>query len=82
MKREERVCKECDSGEVEDVCHWLLQCSAWDHLRQPLLEAMEGSREDFTAKCVGERAALVLSLACKNYRILSIISSMWSARFY
>ena len=24
MKREERVCKECDSGEVEDVCHWLL----------------------------------------------------------
>ena len=29
MKREERVCK--DSGEVEDVCHWLLQCSAWDH---------------------------------------------------
>ena len=25
LKREERVCKECDSGEVEDVCHWLLQ---------------------------------------------------------
>ena len=34
MKREERVRKECDSGEVVDVCHWLLQCSAWDHLRQ------------------------------------------------
>ena len=30
VKREERVCKECDSGEVEDVGHWLLQCSAWD----------------------------------------------------
>ena len=28
LKREERVCKVCDSGEVEDVCHWLLQCSA------------------------------------------------------
>ena len=26
LKREEWVCKECDSGEVEDVCHWL--CSA------------------------------------------------------
>ena len=38
MKKEERVCKECDSREGEDVCHWLLQCSAWDHLRQPLLE--------------------------------------------
>ena len=29
LKREEWVCKECDSREVEDVCHWLLQCSAW-----------------------------------------------------
>jgi len=26
LKREERVCKECDSGEVKDVCHWF--CSA------------------------------------------------------
>ena len=41
LKREERVSKECDSGKAEHVCHWLLQCSAWD-LRQPLLEAMEG----------------------------------------
>ena len=70
------------SGEVEDICHSLLQCTAWDHLRQPLLEAMEASREEFPAKKRGERAALVLSLACKNYCILSIISSMWSARFY
>ena len=26
IKREERICKECQSGEVEDVCHWLMQC--------------------------------------------------------
>ena len=31
MKRENRVCKECNSGahEVEDVTHWLLKCPAW-----------------------------------------------------
>ena len=80
VKREEQVCKECDSGEVEDVCHWLLQCSAWDHLRQPLLEAMQDScmdevREDFSRKNDGDRTAL-------NYHILSIITSMWSTRFY
>ena len=28
LKGEEQVCKECDSGEVEDMCHWLLQCPA------------------------------------------------------
>ena len=76
LKREERVCKECDSGEVEDVCHWLLQCSAWNSLRQPLLEAMDNEGEED-----GDRTALILSHACINYRILSIIASMWSARF-
>ena len=50
MKREERVCKECDSGEVEDVCHWLLQCSAWNYLRQPLLETMDDVGEDISTK--------------------------------
>ena len=41
-----KVCKERDSGEVEDVGHWLLQCSTWDHFRQPLLAAMDAVRED------------------------------------
>ena len=29
----------------------------------------------------GDRTALILSHACKNYHILSITNSMWSARF-
>ena len=70
LKREEQVCKECDSGEVKGVCHWLLQCSAWNFLRQPLLEVMGNVGEDD-----GDRTALILSHACKNYHILSIINS-------
>ena len=62
LKREQRVCKECGSGEIEDVCHWLLQCSAWYHLRQPLLEAMDEASEDFSVKSDRYRSALVLSL--------------------
>ena len=31
--RQERVCKECDSGEVEDVDHWLIRCEAWKFQR-------------------------------------------------
>ena len=82
MKREDRIGKECDSGEVEDVCHWLLQCSAWDHHRQPLLKAMGEAKEDLSGKSNGDVAALVSSLACRNHHILSIINSMWSVRFY
>ena len=68
LKREEQMCKECDSGEVEDVCHWLLQCSAWNHLRQPLLQAMDDV--DFSTGEDGDRTALILSHACRNYRNL------------
>ena len=34
-----------------------------------------GIKRGLSSKSVGERAALVLPLACKNYCILSIISS-------
>ena len=56
----ERVYKECDSRELEDVCIWLLQCSALDHLRQLLM----GAREDNSRKSNGERAVLVLASTC------------------
>ena len=49
MCREERVCKECESGEVEDVEHWILRCVAWKTLREPLLwraqEHQEGDHD-------------------------------------
>ena len=32
VSREDRVCKECGSGEVENVSHWLLRCAAWEEL--------------------------------------------------
>ena len=75
VEEEKQVCKKCDSGEVEDMCHWLLQCSAWNSFRQPLLEAMDNVGEDD-----GHRTALILSYACRNYPFLSIINSKWSAR--
>ena len=37
VKREERICKECNSGEVEDVSHWLLRCPTWNSQRQSLM---------------------------------------------
>ena len=55
---------------------------AWDHLGQPPLEAMDETSEDFSVKNDTDRTTLILSLACRNYHLLSIIKSMWSARFY
>ena len=63
-------------------CDEVLYIAIWDHLRQPLLEAMDEVREDFSTKNDGDKTAFILSLACLNYHILSIITSMWSAKFY
>ena len=38
MKREEKKCTECDSGEVEDVKHFLMICKAWNGEREKLME--------------------------------------------
>ena len=80
MKREERICKECQSGEVEDVCHWLLQCPTWDHLRQPLIREL-GDQKMYRGSDVKKQTANILTVACSNKNILSCIRRMWNARF-
>ena len=75
VKREDRLCKECTRNEVEDVMHWLLRCPAWNSHRQPLLPEVQSHTEE------AESTAHLLSLACRNYNILSTIMSMWYARF-
>ena len=80
VDREERVCKDCQCQEVEDVCHWLIRCPAWDHLRQPLMT--EVNRCDrFKELSHSEQTAIILSLSCPNSSILKHLSSMWCARF-
>ena len=74
VAREERVCKECGSGEVEDVEHWLLRCAAWKTIREPLLARIHEHQEGDHDKL----AAVLLSSACRNYKVLSY---MWHARF-
>ena len=80
VEREERVCRECLSGEVEDVCHWLLRCPAWDHLRLPLVQEMR-QIDGFQGQSPEKQTAFVLSFACTNHTILTYLNSMWCARF-
>ena len=41
LKREERKCTECDSGEVEDVKHFLMRSKALNREREELMEKMK-----------------------------------------
>ena len=77
LKREERVCKECDSREVEDVVHWLIRCPAWIGHR----EALSKQCHDHSSNSDEDTTARLLCLACHNHKIVADIHTMWKARF-
>ena len=77
VAREERVCKQCRSGEVKDVEHCLLGCAAWKTHRGPLLAIVQEHQEVDHDNL----AAFLLSFACRNYKVCFVISYMWHARF-
>ena len=81
LPREERTCQECQSGEVEDVAHWLFECDAWGTERQPLLLSMRHIANDFDNLCDDDKLALVLDKGCQHLSILKNIVKLWTARF-
>ena len=34
------TCKQCDNDEMEDMCHWMVECNAFDSVREPLLNVI------------------------------------------
>ena len=65
VAREERVCKECERGEVEDVKHLLLRCAIWKTDREPLLAIVQEHHEADHDNL----AASLSSLAFRNYKL-------------
>ena len=76
VRREDRMCKECNSGEVEDVVHWLVRCPVWRRLRESL-------RSHCTIKpgLNEEEVAKILCQVCVNRKITLGIRAMYEARF-
>ena len=64
LKREERVCKECDSGEVEDVVHWMIRCPAWTGHHGALLKQYH----DHSSNSDEDTTARIPCLACHNHK--------------
>ena len=71
---------ECQSREVEDVCHRLMQCPTWDHLQQPLIREL-GVRNMNRGTDVKKQTASILSLAYSDKNILRCITCMWGVHF-
>ena len=80
MKREERACKECDSGEVEDVCHWFCSVLHRTISGSFFWKPWRDQGRTFQSRMLEREQPLYCPWPVRTI-VLSTISSMWSARF-
>ena len=81
LKREERICKQCEE-EVEDEEHFLLHCGSLVEKRKELLQAMGDTVEGFQKMGEKKKCALILDRACKEGEVGRVLEKMWYRRFY
>ena len=81
MKREDRICAQCNSGEVEDVEHFLLRCSCVDSEREMLMKRIVELVNDFQDRWEKEKVVLILDEACDYRRAGRAIERMWARQF-
>jgi hypothetical protein len=81
VPRENRICKQCQLSEIEDVTHWLLRCESQADSTALLVQKMMISVPDFTSLSDKAQAALILDQACQSTSIRKILCRMWNIRF-
>ena len=81
VKREERFCKNCQSGEVENVEHWLLRCTGMAEEREKLVMTMDEKVVEWQSLDDSERVTVVLSYACSDVGVGRSVERMWQKRF-
>ena len=67
VKWEDRICAQCNSGEVEDVEQFLLRCSCVDSEREVLMKRMVELVDNFQDQWE-EKMVLILDGACDDGR--------------
>ena len=81
LKREERICKNCRSGEVEDAEHLVMKCELVKEERGKLLELMDERVEGWQGLKEIERMAVILDRACSDSAAGRAVERIWRRRF-
>ena len=80
LQREERICKQCALGEVEDKVHFVLRCEALSEERRNLLRHME-LVDGWQDEEEGAKLALIIEQACIDQGVGRDLEKMWGSRF-
>ena len=81
LKREERICKNCRSREVEDAEHLVMKCELVKEERGKLLELMDERVEGWQGLKEIERMAVTLDRACSDSAVGRAVERIWRRRF-
>ena len=81
VRREERICKNCRSGEVEDVKHVVMRCTYVEEEREKLEELMNGRVEGWQGMDDKVRVMVVMDRACRDEAVGRAVERIWLRRF-
>ena len=73
LEREQRRCVECDSGKVEDVQHWLIECDKWSEECTSQFECLSDMVQDFNNMTNEDKLFSILKQGCIMFRLSRLL---------
>ena len=81
LRREERICKDCRGGEVEDVGHLVMRCTYVEEEREKLKELMNERVDGWQDMNDEVRVTAVMDRACRDEGVGRAVEKVWLRRF-
>lgn len=78
VKLEDRVCKLCNNGSIEDEFHFLCKCSKYNELRISLYENITFSNDGFAG--LDDQSKFIFMLKSYNKYVVDYLKSAWELR--
>ena len=79
--REDRVYKECGSGEVEDTEHFVMRCAYVVKERKRLENLMSSRVKGWHELAENEKVLRIMDRACCDEAVARAVESLWKKRF-
>ena len=81
VRREDRVCKECGNGEVEDIDHFVMRCEYVAEERVRMERLMIDRVEGWNELGAKEKVVMVMDRVHKDEVVARVVEKMWKKRF-
>ena len=81
LRREDRVCKKCGNGEVEDINHFVMRCAYVVKERERLENLMSSRVEGWDELGENEKVLRVMDRACSDETVTRVVEGLWKKRF-